>query len=123
MDLSHLPGEDAGAFLSVSPLFYSFPSLRLHSLLPSCLAERLPFSFCPKLLGQVTPAVHPSPSSPPPHTPYTAHLELAPASTGRVLGHGAFGKVVEASAFGINKGSSCDTVAVKMLKGAVWGSR
>ncbi|KAI4569150.1 hypothetical protein MJT46_006444 [Ovis ammon polii x Ovis aries] len=36
---------------------------------------------------------------------------------GRVLGHGAFGKVVEASAFGINKGSSCDTVAVKMLKG------
>lgn len=40
-----------------------------------------------------------------------------PAPTGRVLGHGAFGKVVEASAFGINKGSSCDTVAVKMLKG------
>uniref|UniRef100_A0A2K5Y0Z1 Vascular endothelial growth factor receptor 3 n=1 Tax=Mandrillus leucophaeus TaxID=9568 RepID=A0A2K5Y0Z1_MANLE len=35
---------------------------------------------------------------------------------GRVLGYGAFGKVVEASAFGINKGSSCDTVAVKMLK-------
>ncbi|XP_055286716.1 vascular endothelial growth factor receptor 3 isoform X2 [Moschus berezovskii] len=35
---------------------------------------------------------------------------------GRVLGHGAFGKVVEASAFGINKSSSCDTVAVKMLK-------
>nr|KAF6480029.1 fms related receptor tyrosine kinase 4 [Molossus molossus] len=35
---------------------------------------------------------------------------------GRVLGHGAFGKVVEASAFGINKGSTCDTVAVKMLK-------
>nr|XP_055158102.1 vascular endothelial growth factor receptor 3 isoform X1 [Nyctereutes procyonoides] len=35
---------------------------------------------------------------------------------GRVLGHGAFGKVVEASAFGIHKGSSCDTVAVKMLK-------
>ncbi|XP_057632117.1 vascular endothelial growth factor receptor 3 isoform X2 [Chionomys nivalis] len=38
------------------------------------------------------------------------------AVEGRVLGHGAFGKVVEASAFGINKGSSCDTVAVKMLK-------
>ncbi|XP_054980520.1 vascular endothelial growth factor receptor 3 [Sorex araneus] len=35
---------------------------------------------------------------------------------GRVLGHGAFGKVVEASAFGIQKGGSCDTVAVKMLK-------
>lgn len=29
---------------------------------------------------------------------------------------------MEASAFGINKGSSCDTVAVKMLKGVVWGS-
>nr|XP_033782894.1 vascular endothelial growth factor receptor 3 isoform X2 [Geotrypetes seraphini] len=35
---------------------------------------------------------------------------------GKVLGHGAFGKVVEASAFGINKSSSCETVAVKMLK-------
>lgn len=34
--------------------------------------------------------------------------------------------MVEASAFGIHKGSSCDTVAVKMLKGMgsavyVWG--
>lgn len=123
MDLSHLPGEDAGAFLSVSPLVSSFPSLRLHSLLPSCLAERLPFSFCPKLLGQVTPAVHPSPSSPPHTHPIELTWSWPPASTGRVLGHGAFGKVVEASAFGINKGSSCDTVAVKMLKGAVWGSR
>lgn len=36
---------------------------------------------------------------------------------GKVLGHGAFGKVVEASAFGINKSNSCETVAVKMLKG------
>lgn len=36
---------------------------------------------------------------------------------GKVLGHGAFGKVVEASAFGISKSSSCETVAVKMLKG------
>ncbi|XP_075458175.1 vascular endothelial growth factor receptor 3 isoform X2 [Ascaphus truei] len=35
---------------------------------------------------------------------------------GKVLGHGAFGKVVEAAAFGINKSSSCETVAVKMLK-------
>uniref|UniRef100_A0A8C3C476 Vascular endothelial growth factor receptor 3 n=1 Tax=Cairina moschata TaxID=8855 RepID=A0A8C3C476_CAIMO len=35
---------------------------------------------------------------------------------GKVLGHGAFGKVVEASAFGINKSNSCETVAVKMLK-------
>ncbi|CAJ0920653.1 unnamed protein product [Ranitomeya imitator] len=35
---------------------------------------------------------------------------------GKVLGHGAFGKVVEASAFGISKSSSCETVAVKMLK-------
>ncbi|XP_015427020.1 PREDICTED: vascular endothelial growth factor receptor 3 [Myotis davidii] len=44
-----------------------------------------------------------------------SHLEPG-CPTGRVLGHGAFGKVVEASAFGIHKGSSCDTVAVKMLK-------
>lgn len=36
---------------------------------------------------------------------------------GKTLGHGAFGKVVEASAFGIDKVSTCKTVAVKMLKG------
>ncbi|KAK7141377.1 hypothetical protein R3I93_015509 [Phoxinus phoxinus] len=35
---------------------------------------------------------------------------------GKTLGHGAFGKVVEASAFGIDKISTCKTVAVKMLK-------
>ncbi|KAG5850693.1 hypothetical protein ANANG_G00085160 [Anguilla anguilla] len=32
------------------------------------------------------------------------------------LGHGAFGKVMQASAFGISNSSSCRTVAVKMLK-------
>uniref|UniRef100_A0ACB8FX14 Uncharacterized protein n=1 Tax=Sphaerodactylus townsendi TaxID=933632 RepID=A0ACB8FX14_9SAUR len=37
---------------------------------------------------------------------------------GKTLGHGAFGKVVEASAFGIDKSSTCKTVAVKMLKDA-----
>ncbi|KAM8908561.1 vascular endothelial growth factor receptor kdr-like isoform 2-T2 [Spinachia spinachia] len=36
---------------------------------------------------------------------------------GKTLGHGAFGKVVDASAFGIDKLSTCKTVAVKMLKG------
>ncbi|KAJ8396760.1 hypothetical protein AAFF_G00013590 [Aldrovandia affinis] len=35
---------------------------------------------------------------------------------GKVLGHGAFGKVIEASTVGVNKSSSLDTVAVKMLK-------
>ncbi|KAI1898037.1 hypothetical protein AGOR_G00068200 [Albula goreensis] len=35
---------------------------------------------------------------------------------GKVLGHGAFGKVIEASTIGISKTSSLDTVAVKMLK-------
>ncbi|XP_067373635.1 vascular endothelial growth factor receptor 3 isoform X2 [Channa argus] len=35
---------------------------------------------------------------------------------GKVLGHGAFGKVIEASIYGINKTNSLDTVAVKMLK-------
>ncbi|KAL7985809.1 hypothetical protein Chor_010975 [Crotalus horridus] len=39
---------------------------------------------------------------------------------GKVLGHGAFGKVMEASAFGINKSNSCETVAVKMLKELKW---
>ena len=43
-------------------------------------------------------------------------LFLSPG-TGKVLGHGAFGKVIEASIYGISKSNSLDTVAVKMLKG------
>uniref|UniRef100_A0A8C2K2P5 receptor protein-tyrosine kinase n=1 Tax=Cyprinus carpio TaxID=7962 RepID=A0A8C2K2P5_CYPCA len=35
---------------------------------------------------------------------------------GKTVGHGAFGKVVEASAFGIDKIATCKMVAVKMLK-------
>ncbi|XP_062332507.1 vascular endothelial growth factor receptor 3 isoform X1 [Osmerus eperlanus] len=35
---------------------------------------------------------------------------------GKVLGHGAFGKVIEAAIFGVSKNNSLDTVAVKMLK-------
>ncbi|XP_043918409.1 vascular endothelial growth factor receptor 2 isoform X1 [Protopterus annectens] len=35
---------------------------------------------------------------------------------GKPLGRGAFGQVVEATAFGIDKSSTCKTVAVKMLK-------
>uniref|UniRef100_A0A8C3A4X6 Vascular endothelial growth factor receptor 3 n=1 Tax=Cyclopterus lumpus TaxID=8103 RepID=A0A8C3A4X6_CYCLU len=35
---------------------------------------------------------------------------------GKVLGHGAFGKVIEASIYSISKSNSLDTVAVKMLK-------
>ncbi|KAF7654021.1 hypothetical protein LDENG_00075510 [Lucifuga dentata] len=35
---------------------------------------------------------------------------------GKPLGRGAFGKVMQASAFGINNATSCRTVAVKMLK-------
>ncbi|KAF3694025.1 Vascular endothelial growth factor receptor kdr-like [Channa argus] len=46
--------------------------------------------------------------------PFMKYLPLLP---GKTLGHGAFGKVVEASAFGIDKLSTCKTVAVKMLKG------
>lgn len=37
---------------------------------------------------------------------------------GKNLGRGAFGKVVQASAFGMGNVSGCRTVAVKMLKGA-----
>lgn len=44
-------------------------------------------------------------------------VSISSANTGKVLGHGAFGKVMEASICGIRKGSSLDTVAVKMLKG------
>lgn len=36
---------------------------------------------------------------------------------GKPLGHGAFGKVIQATAFGIDNSPSCSTVAVKMLKG------
>ena len=36
---------------------------------------------------------------------------------GDPLGRGAFGQVVEAAAFGIEKNATCTTVAVKMLKG------
>ncbi|XP_030254120.1 vascular endothelial growth factor receptor 1 isoform X2 [Sparus aurata] len=35
---------------------------------------------------------------------------------GKPLGRGAFGKVIQASAFGIDNTTSCSTVAVKMLK-------
>ncbi|XP_043929203.1 vascular endothelial growth factor receptor 1 isoform X2 [Protopterus annectens] len=35
---------------------------------------------------------------------------------GKSLGHGAFGKVLQATAFRIQKSSGCQTVAVKMLK-------
>ncbi len=36
---------------------------------------------------------------------------------GELLGRGAFGQVVEATAYGIEKATTCTTVAVKMLKG------
>jgi len=36
---------------------------------------------------------------------------------GKTLGRGAFGRVVQATAFDIERSSSCKTVAVKMLKG------
>uniref|UniRef100_A0A8I3NL69 Vascular endothelial growth factor receptor 2 n=2 Tax=Canis lupus familiaris TaxID=9615 RepID=A0A8I3NL69_CANLF len=36
---------------------------------------------------------------------------------GKPLGRGAFGQVIEADAFGIDKTATCKTVAVKMLKG------
>lgn len=37
--------------------------------------------------------------------------------SGEPLGRGAFGQVVEAIAYGIEKATTCTTVAVKMLKG------
>lgn len=38
------------------------------------------------------------------------------SSSGKTLGSGAFGKVVEATAYGLSKADSVMTVAVKMLK-------
>lgn len=53
----------------------------------------------------------------------SSHLSNTfPPLPGKTLGHGAFGKVVEASAFGIDKLSTCKTVAVKMLKGRMSGA-
>uniref|UniRef100_UPI00398F02ED vascular endothelial growth factor receptor kdr-like n=1 Tax=Pristiophorus japonicus TaxID=55135 RepID=UPI00398F02ED len=53
------------------------------------------------------------------HLPYDSSKWEFPRDRlrlGKTLGLGAFGKVVEASAFGIDKSSTCKTVAVKMLK-------
>lgn len=36
---------------------------------------------------------------------------------GKTIGRGAFGRVVQATAYDIDQASSCKTVAVKMLKG------
>lgn len=38
------------------------------------------------------------------------------SSAGKTLGSGAFGKVVEATAYGMSKANTVMTVAVKMLK-------
>lgn len=48
----------------------------------------------------------------------TVSLRLSPlvSPPGKPLGCGAFGKVMQASAFGLDN-DSCSTVAVKMLKG------
>lgn len=44
-------------------------------------------------------------------------LLLPLVTVGKPLGRGAFGQVIEADAFGIDKTATCKTVAVKMLKG------
>lgn len=43
-------------------------------------------------------------------------LDCFSASPGKTLGSGAFGKVVEATAYGMSKADTVMTVAVKMLK-------
>lgn len=53
--------------------------------------------------------------------PHSFFLSLS----GKPLGRGAFGKVMQASAVGIDNATGCSTVAVKMLKGtwsALWCS-
>jgi len=42
-----------------------------------------------------------------------------PFPTGKILGAGAFGKVVEATAYGMGKDDDKLRVAVKMLKGKI----
>ncbi|XP_066287844.1 vascular endothelial growth factor receptor 1-like [Branchiostoma lanceolatum] len=50
--------------------------------------------------------------------PYNSKWEFSRErmKLGKTLGRGAFGQVIEASAFGIEKDKQCSTVAVKMLK-------
>lgn len=50
------------------------------------------------------------------HADASVHICM-PCSPGEPLGRGAFGQVVEATAYGIEKATTCTTVAVKMLKG------
>lgn len=50
------------------------------------------------------------------HADASVH-KCIPCSPGEPLGRGAFGQVVEATAYGIEKATTCTTVAVKMLKG------
>lgn len=107
---SHLLGEDAAL-----PVCLSSPSLPAPLLVLFLFGRGLP-TFLP-ILGLPSWACLPGPPKGSTLTLIQLTWNRLPAPTGRVLGHGAFGKVVEASAFGINKGSSCDTVAVKMLKG------
>lgn len=47
----------------------------------------------------------------------SVHKCIIPYFSGEPLGRGAFGQVVEAIAYGIEKATTCTTVAVKMLKG------
>uniref|UniRef100_A0A8C6TGS2 Vascular endothelial growth factor receptor 3 n=1 Tax=Neogobius melanostomus TaxID=47308 RepID=A0A8C6TGS2_9GOBI len=53
------------------------------------------------------------------HLPYDSsqwEVSRERLQLGKVLGHGAFGKVMEASIYSISKSNSLNTVAVKMLK-------
>lgn len=47
----------------------------------------------------------------------TVHKCVIICFPGEPLGRGAFGQVLEATAYGIEKATTCTTVAVKMLKG------
>lgn len=47
------------------------------------------------------------------------NISVLSPDIGKVLGQGAFGKVIEASIYGTRKSNSMDTVAVKMLKGEI----
>ena len=72
-------------------------------------------------VAQLDTNTHRYTHTPPFPLPPSPSLSLSLSLTGKPLGRGAFGKVMQASAFGIDGATGCRTVAVKMLKGTRWG--
>lgn len=99
-----------------------FPNAAIETLIPPpCLQGcqmHLHFATAPNHNCLRTPvSVKTKPAWINEHEYSVVFLSFLSPDTGKVLGQGAFGKVIEASMYGTSKSKSLDTVAVKMLKG------